>query len=83
MEAGNCSHNRNRNPHSNLSPDLISPHASPRLASPPPHLLQGYQISQYDEPICSGGRLEVEVDGVMKRCEGGRWWAARGSWTAS
>lgn len=28
---------------------------------------QGYQISQYDEPICSGGKLEVEVDGQMKR----------------
>jgi aspartyl-tRNA(Asn)/glutamyl-tRNA(Gln) amidotransferase subunit B len=32
-----------------------------------PDLPKGYQISQYDEPICHGGYVEVEVDGARKR----------------
>eukprot|EP00955_Chlamydomonas_euryale_P101675 365362-Chlamydomonas_euryale.AAC.30 len=34
-----------------------------------PDLPKGYQISQYDEPICTGGHIEVMLaDGTKKRC---------------
>ena len=32
-----------------------------------PDLPKGYQISQYDQPICLGGHLDIRVDGVKKR----------------
>lgn len=31
-----------------------------------PDLPKGYQISQYELPICSGGRIDIELDGVAK-----------------
>lgn len=32
-----------------------------------PDLMKGYQISQFDLPVCLGGWLDVEVDGVASR----------------
>ena len=34
---------------------------------PYPDLMKGYQISQYDLPVCSGGYLDVTVDGETRR----------------
>ena len=34
---------------------------------PYPDLMKGYQISQYDQPLCLGGWMDIEVEGQTRR----------------